>query len=221
MYYTVLFEQEKEFEKLPETGMGYQVIEAYNRLQPYKKERFLVLNSQIVIDWDINAPIYTKRVMQEGITASKQKAQAIYLSQINVLNELTFKGRVNESKDEKERGALENPSENADGNEVFVRLSAFEDDKRIDKINNCLRPGSFTTTMDDYLICKSTKDDPIERYALPNNDEIKHAFHIQPLKIDTLQRGKVQPANGKRGGGKEVYFANGTANGTFKLRTGY
>jgi hypothetical protein len=57
--------------------------------------------------------------------------------------------------------------------------------------------------------------DPVERYALSYNDEIKFAFHIQPKKTDTLQRGTVQPANGKRGGGKEAYFAKGTAAGTF------
>jgi hypothetical protein len=56
---------------------------------------------------------------------------------------------------------------------------------------------------------------------LPNNDEIKFAFYFQPLIIDTLQRGKVQPAYGKRGNGKEVYFANGTAMGTFKTQTPY
>ena len=56
---------------------------------------------------------------------------------------------------------------------------------------------------------------------LPSNDKIKFAFHIQPKRTDTLQRGKVQPANGKRGGGKEAYFANGTSNGTFLKPTPY
>lgn len=64
--------------------------------------------------------------------------------------------------------------------------------------------------------CKHTKDNPVERYALPNNDEIKFVFYIQPVKTDTLQRGIVQPANEKRGGGKEVYFELGTATDTYK-----
>jgi hypothetical protein len=75
--------------------------------------------------------------------------------------------------------------------------------------------------MDDYLKCKATNDDPIERYALLSNDKIKFAFHIQPRKTDTLQKGTVQPANGKRGGGKEAYFAKGTAAGTFLKQTPY
>jgi hypothetical protein len=75
--------------------------------------------------------------------------------------------------------------------------------------------------MEDYLKCKKINDDPVERYALPSNDEIKFAFHIQPVKTDTLQRGTVQPANNKRGGGKEAYFDKGTASGTFLKQTAY
>ena len=82
-----------------------------------------------------------------------------------------------------------------------------------------MRPGSFTTMLDDYLKCKTSNSDPVDRYALPNNDIIKYAFHIKPVKTDTLQRGIVQPANGKRGGGKEAYFAKGTAIGTFIKQT--
>jgi hypothetical protein len=75
--------------------------------------------------------------------------------------------------------------------------------------------------MDDYLKCKGTNSDPIDRYALPSNDKIQYAFHIQPKKSDTLQRGIVQPANGKQGAGKEAYFAKGTADGTFLKQTPY
>jgi len=128
---------------------------------------------------------------------------------------------LSEPKNDSEKGALDNPVEPADGNEMFVRLSAFDDDKRIDKVNRCLRPGSFTTTFEDYSLCKLTSDKPIERYALPNNDEIKFAFYIQPEMSETLQRGRVQPAYSKRGGGIEAYFAKGTSYGTFKNQTPY
>ena len=145
----------------------------------------------------------------------------ITLNAIKVLNEKQFRNQVNESKNDNEKGALDNRVESADGNEIFVRLSAFDDDKRIDKVNKCLRPGSFTTTEVDYVDCKLINDKPVERYALPNNDEIKFAFYIKPIISDTLQRGIVQPANWKRGGGKEVYFAKGTAIGTFFKQTPY
>jgi hypothetical protein len=84
-----------------------------------------------------------------------------------------------------------------------------------------LCPGSYTTTWLDYISCLSGKYNPVDRYALPNNDEIKFVFHIQPKKTDTLQRGIVQEANGKSGGGEEAYFAKGTAPGTFLKQTSF
>ncbi len=220
MYFKLSFAQENELLSQPETGMGYQVVEA-NKKGSYIRERFLVLNSEVVIEMNEYERDNIRKVINEGIASIKLSADSIALNAISVLNEKQFRNVLNENKNQNEGAAIDNPVENANGEEIFVRLSAFDDDKRIDKINKCLRPGSYTTTMDDYLKCKASNDDPVERYALPNDDKIKFAFHIQPKKTDTLQRGTVQPANGKRGGGKEAYFANGTANGTFIKQTPY
>jgi hypothetical protein len=220
MYFKLSATQENDLLRQPETGMGYQVIEA-SRAGSYTRENFLVLNSEVVIEMNGYESDNVRKIMREGISSVKMSSNYITLNSISVFNKNKFRSVVNETKTEKEKGAIDNPVENADGEEIFVRLSAFDDDKRVDKVNKCLRPGSYTTTMDDYLKCKVTNDDPVERYALPNNDEIKFAFHIQPKKTDTLQRGTVQPANGKRGGGKEAYFANGTSNGTFLKQTPY
>jgi hypothetical protein len=220
MYYKLNSAQESELLGKPETGMGYQIVEA-SKAGNYSREKFLVLNSELVIEMNGYEAGHVRKIVNEGIYSVKAGANYITLNSISVLSEKQFRNVVNESKNENERGAIDNPVESADGAEVFVRLSAFEDDRRIDKINRCLRPGSYTTTMDDYIICKLSNDDPVERYALPNNDEIKFAFHIKPERTDTLQRGRVQPANNKRGGGKEAYFANGTAKGTFIEQTPY
>jgi hypothetical protein len=61
----------------------------------------------------------------------------------------------------------------------------------------------------------------VDRYALPNDEEIKHAFMIVPKKSDKLQRGIVQPAFGKTGGGIEAYFNQGTSLNTFINRKDY
>ena len=220
MLFKLTAEQENELLKQPETGMGYQVVEA-SKAGNYVRETFLILNSEVVVEMNAYTSDNVRQVVDEGILAFKAKANFITLSAMSVLNEIEYRHVVNEPKAESEKGAIDNPVEKADGIEVFVRLSAFENDRRVDKKNGCLLPGSFTTTTDDYVKCKSINDDPIERYALPSNDKIKFAFHIQPLTSDTLQRGKVQPVNGKRGGGKEVYFEKGTAAGTFKKQTEY
>ena len=112
------------------------------------------------------------------------------------------------------RGAIDNDKEQASGEEVFVRLSAYEDDRRVDFIRKRLRDGSFTTTKDDYLTCKGYKDDPVDRYALPNDEEIKYAYHVKPISSDNFQRGIVQPAFEHCGGGEEAYFEKGTSDDT-------
>lgn len=220
MYFKLSTSQENNLLNQPETGMGYQIVEA-SKAGHYTREKFLVLNSEIVIEMNGYQDANVRKVINEGISSIKAGANYITLNSVAVLNETQIRNAVNESKSEKESGAIDNAVENANGEEIFVRLSAFDNVRRVDKINKCLRTGSFTTTKDDYDKCKTTNDDPVERYALPNNDEIKFAFHIQPEKADSLQRGIVQPANGKRGDGKEAYFANGTAAGTFLKQTAY
>ena len=220
MYFKLRASQENDLLRQPETGMGYQVIEA-GKAGNYILERFLVLNSEIVIEMNTSTSDNIRRIIREGVYSIKASANYFTLNIISVLNENQFRNIINESKNENERGAIENPVEYANGIEFFVRLSAFDNDRRVDKVNMCLRAGSYTTTMEDYLKCKAINADPVDRYALPNNDKVQFAFHIQPLKANTLQRGTVQPANGKRGGGKEAYFALGTSSGTFKKQTPY
>lgn len=220
MYFKLSTSQENYLLNQPETGMGYQVVEA-SIPGSYEREKFLILNSEVVLEMDGLETYLIRMIINEGNFSFKAQAGYITLNAMSVLSEKQFRNQVNESKNENEKGATDNDVEFANGEEIFVRLSAFDDDKRIDKINMCLRPGSYTTTKDDYLKCKNTKADPVDRYALPNNDEIKFAFQIKPVKTDSLQRGTVQPANEKTGGGKEVYFADGTSSGTFLEQTPY
>jgi hypothetical protein len=220
MYFKLNASQENYLLNQPETGMGYQVVEAY-KTGSYSREKFLILNSEVVIEMNTYTNDNVRMVINEGTDSIKAKASIITLNSMSVFNEKQFRNLVSESKNEDERGAIGNPVVNADGEEIFVRLSAFDNDRRVNKINKCLHPGSYTATLEDYIKCKTINGDPVERYALPYNDEIKFAFHIQPKKTDTLQRGTVQPANGKRGGGKEAYFAKGTAAGTFLKQTPY
>ena len=192
MLFKLSTSQETDLLNQPETGMGYQVIEA-TKYGNYNKERFLVLNSEIVIEMNALAKANIRKVINEGIFTAKASASFIALNTITVFSEKQFRNIVSESINVTGLGAIDSKIEYADGVEVFVRLSAFEDDKRVDKENKCLRPGSFTTTFDDYINCKKSNANPIERYALPNDEVIKFVFHIQPKQIDTLQRGIVQP----------------------------
>ncbi len=200
MYFKLTEEQENKLLEEPETGMGYQIVETRKAENSYIREKFLVLNSEIVIKMDGKESENIHKIINKDIDSIKASAQYINLNIVSVYSELGFKNMASEPKAEKEKSAIENDIEFANGKEIFVRLSAFLNDKRIDTINKCLRPGSYATTLEDYYKCKNANEDFVERYALPNNDRIIAAFHIKPTTDDILQRGIVQPAYGKRGG---------------------
>ncbi len=104
-------------------------------------------------------------------------------------------------------------TEPATGDEVFVRLSAFGDDLRIDRHNLCCLPNTFTTTYSEAMACRRLKHriDPCDRFALPNDLQPRWMFVIKPKRGDLLRRGKVMPAFRKNGGGTEVLFERGTS----------
>ena len=215
---------QKQFLSLPETGMGYQIIDAKWVSKTYKN-RFVVYNSELVVDLDSRFSEFKRKIITEGYSTILSKVEKIPIetssislvprSQITGVSLLTESKKKEKGRHSGGKGAVDNPKEFADGRELFVRLSAYENDKRIDFINKKLKPGAFTTTNADHSVCVRTSDDPIDRYALPNDEAIKWTFYIQPQKNDILQRGIVQPAFGHDGGGIEVFFEYGTSEKTY------
>lgn len=209
---------------LPETGMGYQIIEG-QLTGSYSTKRYVVYNSDLIVDLDNDFQRFKQQIISRGYSSilyeSKMfniKTDSIRLVSRSNLYEsryLTESKKSNKKRYSGGKGAIDNPKEFADGKEIFVRISAYEDDKRIDFAKKKLKDGTYTTTLYDYSDCVSTEDDPIDRYALPNDEKIKWAFYIQPKFLDRLQRGIVQPAFGHDGGGIEAYFENGTSENTF------
>ncbi len=157
----------------PETGMGYQVIEA-KRTGRYTSDRFVVYNSELIVELDSRFDTFKRQINSEGFSSVLNKSDLISLEILNVLPKSQirqFRFLAETKKNNKGRytggvGAKDAEKEYADGNEVFVRLSAYADDKRIDFENKKLKAGSYTTTLLDYQTCKRLNDDPIDRYAL-------------------------------------------------------
>lgn len=232
MIYKAFFSDMAKLISLPETGMGYQLFEAalYGRSQ---KSRYCAYNSELIIDLDNNFASNKRMVFSKhfGTILNEVKSLAIETSSISLIRKspivdtvknlsLDFKMMSESSKKVKHRSiggkaAIDSPKENANGSEIFVRLSAYEIDRRIDFQNKRLLDGTFATTQVDYLHCYLYNDDPVDRYALPNDEIINWVFYIQPKKTDSLQRGIVQPAFGHQGGGIEAYFEKGTSNNTY------
>ncbi|MFL5773025.1 MAG: hypothetical protein ACJ75F_07705 [Flavisolibacter sp.] len=212
MIYLIKPEQQQELLRLPETGMGYQVINA-SISNSYTRKKYLVLNSEIAIDLDDTTDENIKKLMSEGILTIKRNAPDIEFKDLHIDTEFNMVDEPIQIYGNK--GAIENPKQTATGTEKLVRLSAFEHDKRLDTIYKRLRPGSYTTSYDNYKMCKSKKMDPVSLYALPDTRPVEWVFHIQPKANDEFQYGTVQPANGKKGGGEEYFFWNGTSENTY------
>jgi hypothetical protein len=218
----------QKFLSLPETGMGYQVIE----IRDIYQKRFVVYNSELILDDDTDFSRFKNQILTNGYQVELRKSRA--LSELEnksyrVLAKSSIDGIMAMDENKKNskkrhsggRGATDNPIEHADGMEYFVRLSAYEDDKRVDAIHKCLLAGSYATTFQDYKDCVICTDDPVDRYALPNDEKIQWAFLIRPECSNTLQRGIVQPANKHVGGGIEVFFENGTSDNTYISKQNY
>ena len=223
MIYKAFFTDTQKFLALPETGMGYQVIEAKRSGEIYKN-KYVVYNGELIIDLDSRLFEFKEKIKTKGFSkvlseADKWLCETESISLVS--KSLLLEKRVlseTEKKDKKRHsgsGAREHPKESANGSEIFVRLSDYENVLRIDFVKKRLIEGSYTTTQLDYLTCLNYSDDPVDRYSLPNNDPIKWAFYVLPKTNDQLQKGVVQPAFGHAGGGIEAYFENGTSDDTY------
>ena len=212
---------------LPESGMGYQLIEAKKAGEGLFK-KFVVYNSELIVDNDSTFVQFKSQIIKEGFANSYAKSDVIQLTEIKltkvtgvvpfVFNE-ALSVQFNRVKSGK--GADQNPVQFGTGSERFVRLSAYQNDRRIDIKNAKLLPGAYATTLKDYNNCKQFKDNPVNRYALPNDEAIKWAFHIQPLKTDPFKFGIAQPKFDRPGGGEEALFESGTSNKTLLATTTY
>jgi hypothetical protein len=196
----------------PETGMGYQVLTPSQKA--YKLEDLIiVLNSQIIVELK-----QEKRNYNESKSIKYNDIKSYSVIGLNELNSF-FESQERE----RELSAIDNPLKESTGSDLerFIRLSSFEDDLRVDKINKCFLPGTFSTTLDDYLTMKvnildnnNPTNSPIIRYSLPIDIPIKWIFYIHAKYGDQYRKGKVQPAFDKKGGGIECFFEFGTSQNT-------
>lgn len=209
-------EIQKKLLNMPESGMGYQIVEA--TYSDYSRKECIVLNATIA------EPTNNRSAQEVFKSISLEEANRVYkftAASANIIDvslkadKGIFKASV--VKLSEARGADKAPKELTEKGEQFVRFSPFEDDNRIDKVNKKAKPGTYATTKEDAEYCLSAKIDPIERYALPRILPVKYAFDINPLENTVVQRGTVEPANNQPGGGKEVFFSKGTDNNTVVL----
>ncbi len=230
MIYKTTPEFSKRLLAMPETGIGYQIVAA-NRMNSLVRSGFLIFNTELIVDMDYRLNEFRNEIANEGLKKVGNRLAEIVLQDVVLLPKSSFvKPEKLKSKAAildlarriSDGDASKHQAEKASGTEVFIRPTAFEDDVRVDFMKNRILPGSFTTTREDFLICKEKKDNPLDRYALATSEPIKWLYLIQPAATEVLHRGVVQPLFAQSGGGVEVFFENGTANRTsLKKEEGY
>jgi hypothetical protein len=193
----------------PESGMGYQVVDAVT--VDGSTKRGVAFNGELLT---LDEDHYRDRIMmltntvEESLRAAKGTGG---LRALRVVSDArTTKLAMREAK--AAGGASEAETERTKADEKFYRFSAFSNDRRVTAENGLL-PDSYATTEADGALVK-TGTQAVERYALPNDDPASYRFTIKPLKDTAIKKGIVQPANNHQGGGVEVIFIEGTTKDT-------
>lgn len=205
---------------LPESGMGYQVLEIVTDTN--ERLKAIAFNAELVLP-DRPEQRSLLREYWQGKLAIGGYGREI--REVHLLPRSAAHGWMAFSARES-RGAYggrsytgpakDAPREKTKANEVFRRFSAFEHDRRI-AADGSLTPGTYATTYRDSEQVRTGKE-AVARYALPNPEPAVHRFTATPKDDLTIQYGIVEPANGQTGGGEEVLFADGTNPGSVVMR---
>jgi hypothetical protein len=211
--YQLTQEERRSLLRQPESGMGYQIVDA--QTTDYRTKRGIVLNAELLkLDEDTlsdSIELLTKSHAQALRTASGSYGKFRALTVVRDPRTTVLSKREAKAGGGADEGADEKTKED----EVFYRFSAFENDNRVTPEKGLL-PNTYATTKDDGDKVKTGKE-AVERYALPNDDPASYRFTVKPKKDTKLKKGIVQPANGHVGGGVEVIFTDGTDKDTVTL----
>jgi len=198
--------------KQPESGMGYQIVEV-SRASGIRKGT--VYNAELLY-LEGEPGLYLSDEIRQRIlkTAGIDEARTILSIRVvrpaapvrpPILTEKTAAYKLG-------KPATDGEPKKTNDREIFIRFTAYANDRRI-TADKGLLPGTYATTEADSRNIR-TGAEAVERYALPDPTPAKFRFRVVPLKDTVFQEGIVQPANGHDGGGMEIIFNSGTDKNT-------
>ena len=210
MPYKLSTEQVRELVNQPETGMGYQYVEA--SMNDFSIVKGVVLNSEVFIPEEKIEKIMGKRFITYSAVLNEAESPG-YIRKINVIG----RDRLHLGETKYFAKAAGTPASQAvisltEKDQIFKRFSPYGNDHRINE-DGSLKPGAYATTEADARNAK-TGTEATNRYALPSDEPAIYVFTIQPPEKTPVRIGTVEPANGKPGGGTEVLFENGSPKNT-------
>jgi len=193
----------------PESGMGYQVVEA--TLSDNKTKRGVAYNAELLFFEEEPRRIMLStpylRLLESARSAAGEIKSLRVISRA-IVTTLSAREPSGAAVQKKAGPAKDGPKEKTKADEVFKRFSAYPNDRRVAS-DGSLLSGTYATTEEDAKNVKTGKD-AVARYALPNPAPASNVFTVRPNKDTDIQRGIVEPAFGQPGGGVEVIFTNGT-----------
>lgn len=200
---------------LPESGMGYQTAETDSVTGT---RRGIVYNCELLL-WERELRLPPEQGRYEQMLKSAVRSDVEGIKSIRVVSaEEYFARSAHDELMEKikkrvcGKPAVESGQEETKEHDVFMRFTAYKDDRRITSEKG-LVPGTYATTEEDSRNVK-TGAEAVDRYALPDATPAKYRYKIDPLEGTPYRQGIVQPAFGRKGGGVEVLFDDGTDSGT-------
>lgn len=185
----------------PETGMGFHqiMVFAYNNLRP----RIVTLvNNKYIFEFEnyANLPLFLNMESLQVIPNFDSD-----ISKISILTNSRFSANDTTS-------TLPPYTYYTEPGDMFIRLSAFDNDKRILADGSVLK-GTYATTWTDMKVTPSGLA-AVGRYALPNRLSAYYLYRIIPPVGTAVLFGTVTPNYGLCGGGVEVFFPDGCSKGS-------
>lgn len=213
----------KFLEELPETGMGFQLVEA-SVMGSLK--RMLVFNCETafdISDLDLAPGDDPSVILRNGfriieLLNGRGPVQTMIMSpqpsrfrlletRISGLSAIVPAGpllAVPPSSLVKHVPSL--PSKR-----LFHRFSAFKPDRRVDPVSGDFLPGTYAAP-DSEKPFVLTGFVAVGRFALPNTLPASNHYQIEAKAGTAVSFGTVGPAFGQSGGGVEAFFASGATN---------
>jgi hypothetical protein len=194
----------------PESGMGYQIVEA--TLADNKTKRAIAFNAELLLFEEEPRSLMLTASYAALLESAKSSVGEIKsLRVIPRVATSTSPASIRESSGayaQKKGPAKDAPEEKTKADEVFKRFSAYQNDRRV-QADGSLSPGTYATTEEDAKNVKTGKE-AVARYALPNPEPASYKFTIRPDRDSVIQYGIAEPAYGQSGVGVEVLFKDGT-----------
>ena len=182
----------------PESGMGYQLVQTKD-----DGDRFLVFNTELGVRVEELHELHDLGAVQADhgshvTIGSDSPILPIDVQSIIVITHGSYRST-------------------SGTDEIFVRYSAFRNDRRI-RSDGSLVSGTYVTTVNDAYCWGRrfgwTGLAVVGRYALPNPTPAVHQVLVKPAQRIPILCGCVTPEYGQGGGGVEVRFQNDTPSGT-------